>query len=94
MTISQLRQEALELRDLAVQVHEYGMNNSLGETWQRVVKLFRQVRYVLANRAGPFTLDGATPSWNEVAKRAEDVMHACDTIEPQPSSDIPGDYGA
>jgi len=93
MTIMQLRQEAIDLRDLAVQAVS-GVSISLDYVWRRLAELFNQVRHVLAKRADGFTLEGVSPSWDEVSNRANHVIRACDVVEPPPSIDIPGGYGA
>jgi hypothetical protein len=94
MTISELREAAQDLRDVADRVLLYTEVESLDDTWQRLEELFRQARDVLDGRAGGLTLEGVSPSWDERSKRANHVILACNVVEPPASGEIPGDYGA
>ena len=49
MTISQLRQEAKDLRDLANRFLLYGEKHSLDDTWRRLAELFRRVPVLRQN---------------------------------------------
>jgi hypothetical protein len=91
MTISQLRQEAKDLRDLANRFLLYGEKHSLDDTWRRLAELFRRVPLVLGNRASGFTLEGVPKSWDEVSERADHIMQVCNDAEPQAIGEIPGD---
>ena len=94
MTISQLRQAAKDLRDLANRFLLYGEKHSLDDAWRRLEELFRQVPQVLGNRASGFTLEGVPKSWDEVSERADHIIRVCNDAEPQAVGEIPGDYGA
>ena len=93
MTISQLRQKAKNLKDLADRVVLYGEKESLEDAWRRLEELFRQAGEVLDKKADGFILNDVSPSWDEVSKRANHVTLACDVAEPPASGDVPGDYG-
>jgi hypothetical protein len=93
MTIQQLRQAAKDLRETANRVLLYSEKNSLEDVWQKLEQLFRQVPQVLGKRAGGFTLEGVSKSWDEVSKRADHIMQACETAEPPAGEEIPGDFG-
>lgn len=93
MTISELRQEAKELKDEADRVLLYREENSLDAAWQRLEELFSHVREVLGKRVGEFELTGVSKGLAAVSDRAGHAILACDLVEPQPSGEIQGDYG-
>ena len=84
MTISQLRQAAKDLRDLANRFLLYGEKHSLDDAWRRLEELFRQVPQVLGNRASGFTLEGVPKSWDEVSERADHIIRVETEKTPSP----------
>jgi hypothetical protein len=92
MTLSQLRQEAKDLRDLANRFLLYGEKHSLDDAWLRLGELFRQVPLVLGNRASGFTLEGVPKSWDEVSERADHIIQVCNDAEARASGEISGEY--
>jgi hypothetical protein len=93
MTVSQLRQEAKELKDDADRVVLYREESSLDDAWHRLEELFMHVREVLGKRAGEFELKGVSREWAAVSERASHAILACDLVEPPPRGEIQGDYG-